>query len=104
MKKAVALFLLFVLVFSLVSCGSGLEKTAEETAEEPVTSQAPAETEKFIPAIRVPDKSVREKLAALPVANENMTEDELRQLCVDFCLLQAVPRGGCVPNHSSLPS
>ena len=89
MKNALALFLLLSLVFSLVSCSSGLTETAETAGETAAEETAASGTEKFIPAIRVPDKSVRERLAALPVANENMTEEELRQLCIDFCLLQA---------------
>ena len=36
----------------------------------------------------VPDPLTWEELNALPIANEEMTEDELRQLCVDFMKLQ----------------
>ncbi len=90
MKKwlsAVSLVLILALLAGLCSCAGTLEEdpavTETGTAE---TLPLPESTGE--PIDPVPDRSVREKLAALPVANENMTQEELKQLCVDFCVLQ----------------
>ena len=91
MKKILRLLILVSVLAALVSCG-GIPAGTDETAPLPESAIGTegAETGDDAPiTVRVADRSVRERLAALPIANENMTEDELRQLCVDFCVLQA---------------
>jgi len=40
------------------------------------------------PATEVPSTDLIERLNAIPIANENMSEDELRGICIDFMKLQ----------------
>lgn len=47
---------------------------------------APGQT--AAPQKRVPMPMTWEMIDAVPIANENMTEDELRQICIDFFRLQ----------------
>jgi hypothetical protein len=83
MKRLVALLLTLVLVFGLFGCGGGGE-----------TTQAPAETELGPEVVTKKDYSMwagivndpktwYDELMALPIANADMSTDELRQLCVD---------------------
>ena len=89
MKRLFTLLLCLITVFSLVACGSD---TPAETTEAPETTAAPTEPGPNLPPVRsyaqfaniVADpKSWYEGLMAMPIANENMSEQELRQLCVD---------------------
>lgn len=88
MKRLLAVLLCLVTVLSLCACGG--DATAESTA--PETTAAPTEPGPDLGVARdyapfsniVADpKSWYEGLMALPIANSDMTEEELRQLCVD---------------------
>lgn len=79
MKKLIALLLCLATVFSMFGC------TAQETPE--TTELGPEVVEKkdysrYANIVHDP-KTWYENFMALPIANENMTSDELRQLCVD---------------------
>ena len=83
MKRIFALILCLLSVFSLFGCGA--EEVPETTAD----------TSSLVPEVQVkPDYSAfanivadpkgwYDGLMALPIANDSMTEEELRQLCVD---------------------
>lgn len=73
MKKTICL-LLAVVLLSLCACGS-----KQETPE-------PTQPEK--PALSIPRPITWEDIDAIPIATADMTEDELRQICVDFFRLQ----------------
>lgn len=72
------LCLLFCLVFLLLTA-CGKQQTAVAPKTEVVT----------LPKVKtVPTPTTWEMIDALPIATDDMTEDELRQLCVDFFRLQ----------------
>lgn len=98
MKRLFALILCLVTLISLCACGAQEEtpatvetiapetSAATEPATEPTTPPAPVEVKKDFSSfanIVADPKSWYEGLMALPIANSNMTEQELRQLCVD---------------------
>ena len=72
MKRVLSLILALLLLGTLCACGGN---NAEETPE---TTLAPAAK------TNVADPLTWEKINALPIANDQMSEDELRQLCLDF--------------------
>jgi len=72
MKKWIALILCVLTVLSLFGCG---EKAPESTKTPKRDYSA------FAGYVQDP-KTWYDELMALPIANENMSEDELRQLCV----------------------
>lgn len=89
MKKILALLLVFATLASLTACGGGsLEETgtAEGTATAPVQNEKTKEDKTNYPT--VPRESFLAELNALPIATGAMTEDQLRQLCLDFFRLQ----------------
>ena len=73
MKRIIALVLAFVLLLSLAACSNG--STPETTEKEKVKTD-------------VAEPLTWEKINALPIANDSMTEDELRKLCLDYMYLQ----------------
>lgn len=86
MKHFFAAFCLLCLLFSLSSCASGIvpvieTSKTEETAKTVETDAAPS-----YPAI--PERLTWEKIEAIPVANDEMTTDQLRQICLDYFRLQ----------------
>ncbi|MBR2615586.1 MAG: hypothetical protein IKC69_02790 [Clostridia bacterium] len=104
MKRLIALILAMVSLLSLVACGTEEASTAtadraEATAAPPLPqSKTKEETkekqeekatlEEILPHIPVNDPLTRERLEAIPIANASMSIDELRQICVDFFILQ----------------
>ena len=72
MKKWIALILCVLTVLSLFGCG---EKAPEST-------QTPKRDYSAFAGYVHDPKTWYDELMALPIANENMSEDELRQLCV----------------------
>ena len=74
MKKLIALFFGILTVLSLVACA------ADEAPA--VTTEPRKDYSKYAGIVEDP-KTWYDELMALPIANENMTEEELRQLCVD---------------------
>lgn len=89
MKKLIALLLSILMVLSLFACASnsGGETTAPETTSPQENGPGPEPSEpkdfsKFAGIVEDP-KAWYEKFMDLPIANADMTEQELRQLCVD---------------------
>ena len=90
MKKILSLLLLLALFLPLCSCSATLEPTPTEqetvqTEEKKTTEEAAEETctEPYdYPKISEPVTWA--KIKAIPIANERMTEAELRQICLDF--------------------
>ena len=84
MKRTLSLLTCIILLLSSSACGSSLPPvtstdTGTETAEETVT-----EAESTIPEIPEANRLSKQKIASFPIANSSMTEDELRNLCVEF--------------------
>ena len=96
MKKLIALLLATLMLLPLASCGGESlstategEQTATQTTEAPAATEEPAVTgEQEKVDTKVAEPLTWEKLNSIPVANENMTERELRQICLDFMELQ----------------
>lgn len=78
MKRAIALALCAVLGLSALA---GCSTTPEAT--EPVIETVPKKDYSSFAGIVADTKTWYDQLMALPIANEDMTEDELRQLAVD---------------------
>ena len=78
MKRVIALILTLLTLVSLIGCGAKKEETPAATT--PVVQKRNYSAYSNIVA---DPKGWYDELMALPIANENMTEDELRQLCVD---------------------
>lgn len=68
MKKCVALALVLLSLVSLAGCGTEPPSKPDYSAYAGIVADP---------------KGWYDELMAMPIANENMTEDELRQLCVD---------------------
>lgn len=86
MKKVIALFLCIALSLSIFAgCGKKPEATAPATqpTTEPVLETVPKKDFSAYAGIVADTKTWYDELMALPIANENMTEDELRQLAAD---------------------
>ena len=75
MKKLLALLMTFAILLSFAGCGAAEEAPA-------VTTQPKRDYSEFAGIVADP-KTWYEEFMALPIANENMTEDELRQLAAD---------------------
>lgn len=73
MKRIVALLCLAAMLFGLCACG-GETTQPEQTKPTIDRSKYPA----------IADPVTWEKINAFPIKSADMTEDELRQLCVDF--------------------
>ncbi|MBR2616383.1 MAG: hypothetical protein IKC69_06875 [Clostridia bacterium] len=106
MKRILALLLALFTLIPLASCASEINPPAYEEATATVTDteagettpvvtpEKPAETEEVKKETEkidenynypeVHDKLSWEKINSFPIANSNMSTDELRQLCVDF--------------------
>ena len=76
MKKIIALLLTLATALTFFGCGA-------KEAEEPTAPTVPPRNYSMYKNIVADPQGWYDELMALPIANENMTEDELRQLCVD---------------------
>ena len=76
MKKLFVLILAVLMAFTVCACGSkdGSASTPPEAEKKDYSEYA---------GIVADPKTWYDELMALPIANENMSEDELRQLCAD---------------------
>lgn len=74
MKKIISLALCVVIALSLLACGSESSPGPEVVEKKNFSSYA---------GIVEDPRTWYDTLMAMPIANENMTEQELRQLCVD---------------------
>ncbi len=96
MKKSLALLLIFALTLALAACGGETppETLPEPAGEETVTAATAPETEKTAPGKEYPaitETVTRADIRAIPVATADMTEDELRDICVRYMtLMQSV--------------
>ena len=79
MKKWIALVLCLVTALSLLACGGA----TEETPAGPVPETTEAKDYSNYAGIVADPKTWYEEFMALPIANDQMTEQELRQLAVD---------------------
>ena len=79
MKKAIALLLCIFSMLSLFGCGEKAAPTATEPGPEPTVKK---DYSAFAGIVADP-KTWYDEFMALPIANDQMTEDELRQLCVE---------------------
>ena len=77
MKKILAMILCAAMLLTFAACGSEPVNETTETTEE----TEPVDTYPY-PAIN--DKLTWEKINAFPMKNENMTVQEMRDLCVEF--------------------
>ncbi len=87
MKKIISLLLCLLMLLPLfASCDTktpAIQTTPEKTAEEK-TEEESKKTEKEIPEIPEENRLSAEKIASFPIANDSMSEEELRKLCVEF--------------------
>lgn len=85
MKRSLALLLCFLMLLPVfASCGSKTLNTPKETKTEELIETKTKEPQKAIPEIPEENRLSAEKIASFPIANDSMSEDELRKLCVDF--------------------
>ena len=77
MKKVISMIFCAVMLFALCACGGETQAPAETTAP-------PAPKEKT----NVAEPLTWEKINAIPIASEDMTEEQLRQICLDTFRLQ----------------
>ena len=76
MKRLFVLLMTFATLLSFAACGAGEEETPA------VTTQPKRDYSEFAGIVE-DTKTWYDELMAMPIANENMTEDELRQLAAD---------------------
>ena len=70
MKRVICMILLLGMVFSLTACAK---------TEDPASAEPAAPAKKL-----VPKPMTWEDIDAIPIATADMTEEQLRQICVDF--------------------
>ena len=88
MKKVIALLLSIMIVFSLFACTATKNPGETELGPEVIEKKDYSQ----YAGIVIDTKTWYDEFMALPIANENMTEQELRQLCVDaFRLNMTIP-------------
>ncbi|MBR7165211.1 MAG: hypothetical protein IKD18_02930 [Clostridia bacterium] len=99
MKKILALLLTLITLVSLAACA---EETAPTKTEEPVTVEESEKEEKETKEERKYDRVdtplTPERVAAIPIAREGMSADELRQICIDYVRLSVTFQW--VPNRT----
>ncbi|MBR3837584.1 MAG: hypothetical protein IKJ74_05485 [Clostridia bacterium] len=106
MKRILAALLCVLMLLSIVACGTEEAKTetldAMETkagSEEKKTEEKKTEEVKEeVKYDRVDTPLTPERVAAIPIAREGMTSEELRQICVDYVKLSVSFQW--VPNES----
>jgi hypothetical protein len=81
MKKFLAMLICLATVLSLVACGGGA--IGEETPAGPVPETTEAKDYSNFAGIVADPKGWYDAFMALPIANDQMTEQELRQLAAD---------------------
>ena len=91
MKRVFTFLLCLSLIPSFLSCSSQLQVPAENeekvelvTTEETKTAEEDPEEKVLL----VPDPLTWDKINAIPIATDDMTEDQLRKICVDYYRLQ----------------
>ena len=93
MKKILAFCLALTLALPLISCGGSVPADTaaqKETLAAPTETAETADTEPVIVASipKISNPLTRDKLEAIPKATADMTEEQLRQICVDYMVLQ----------------
>lgn len=84
MKKLLSLLLLAALLLSLCACGGGGETETTNPETTGATEAVPEETKAPYTGPVINDKLTWEKINAFPIKSADMTEEELRDLCVNF--------------------
>lgn len=91
MKRILAFLLTVCMVFALFACGSDpvVTQTVTSTQEQTETTggATPVKT-KEIDYPQVKNLLTWDKINAIPVATNDMTSDQLRQICLDYIKLQ----------------
>ena len=82
MNRILSLILCLITLLSLCACSSGLK--AEETTSEEKTEEKNEETKAEENYPKVHDVLTRAKIDEFPIARDDMTLEEKRQLCIDF--------------------
>lgn len=83
MKKLLSLLLSAILLVNLFACGGSSDgETANDT--ETAAATVPEETKKPYTGPEIKDKLTWDKINAFPIKHSGMTEDEMRDLCVNF--------------------
>ena len=80
MKRALSFVICILMLLGLCACGGNTTTQVETTA----ATEPPAPKEKT----NVAEPLTWEKINAIPIANDAMTEEELRQICLDTFRLQ----------------
>ena len=92
MKRLFALLLIFALLVPFTACGETPAETVAETAETAApakTAEKPVETKAAeTKPVTVENPLTRAQIDAIPVASNEMSSDQLRQICLDFLALQ----------------
>ncbi len=90
MKRFLALILVLLILLPFSSCSASDENKTEETKEN-ASSQKNEKNETEEDDFQYPevcDTLTPEALEAIPIAKDTMTEEELRQICLDYFHLQ----------------
>ena len=88
MKKLLCVMLALMMLFGLCACGGNTD-TPEQTTAAPTVPKEKTD---------VAEPLTWEKINAIPIANDSMTEEQLRQICIDTFRLQLT--FGWTPNVS----
>ena len=81
MKKIIALALALVTLLSLAACGGNGGENTETPVDTTPLYVVPVDN---FPYTKINQKLTWDAINAFPIKNENMTIEEMRQLCVDF--------------------
>ncbi len=89
MKKLFALLLCLAMILSMFACGEEPQTaTTEETKTESNQNKTEEQKETENKLTSIADPLTAEALAAIPIATDDMTSDQLRKICLDFMNLQ----------------
>lgn len=88
MKRFLLLTVTLILLLAMAACGGNSNPPTTDPSTEPTESKIKT---------KVADPLSWDDIEAIPIANDSMTEDELRQICVDFMRLQLT--FGWTPSH-----
>ena len=75
MRRILSLIFTMAIIMTLAACGGGNTETPPETTVEKIKTD-------------VAEPLSWDKINAIPIANDAMSEEELRQICLDFMRLQ----------------
>ena len=91
MRRIFLIILAMLLLFTAVSCSPAIaeEKTTAEKATEEASKTLPQTSEEDAPSYPKVHQTVTwDDINAIPVANADMSIEEIRKICIDFFRLQ----------------